>query len=105
MNANATAASIDDDDDDDDGPPALDFEAWATLSARLAQRKAPERAALLQSGKLNEEQWEHCDEHHRVVLNADLRRGDLDRASIYGAKCAEEQARRTAEKAELAAAG
>jgi len=83
---------------------ALDFDAWAGLSARLLHQDVDERIDILDADGLTLEDWARCDEHHAMALAQDVAKGRMERAESYGRKCAAEMARRRREEAEKAPA-
>jgi hypothetical protein len=83
-------------DADEVAGPALEFEAWADISARLLNLPDDERARILESAKVELEVWSQSDAYYSDVIAADVQRGDVTRASAYGARCAVEMARRKA---------
>src|SRR5258706_10860453 len=78
---------------------ALAFEGWADLSARLMGLGQEERLDILDAREVDVEDWTRCDEHYCLALAGDVARGVMDRAKIYGLKCATEIERRKTEGA------
>ncbi len=74
--------------------PALTFEAWADLSARLSGLDEEARLDLLDEREIDVEDWTQWDQHFAISLAADVARGHLERAVTYGKKCAAELERR-----------
>ena len=76
--------------------PALTFEAWADLSARLSGLDEEDRLdQLLDEREIDVEDSDTMGPALRdLALAADVARGHLERAVDYGKKCAAELARR-----------
>ncbi|MBM4359057.1 MAG: hypothetical protein FJ096_13210 [Deltaproteobacteria bacterium] len=71
---------------------AHDFEAWASLAARLRVASAQERRMLLRDAGL-ETTWDATHEGWARTLNAEIAAGQLERPERYLARCAEEATR------------
>jgi len=80
----------------EDGPPALDFDAWAAMAARLLGLHAEERLEALQQHDIEPEEWDASDKYWAGLLAREIGAGDLGRAGRYARGCAEELARRRA---------
>ncbi|MBM4376136.1 MAG: hypothetical protein FJ095_13720 [Deltaproteobacteria bacterium] len=71
---------------------AEDFEAWASLAARLRVASTVERQTLLATAGLASS-WESLHEAWAAQLNAEIASGALERPNRYLALCAEQEAR------------
>lgn len=80
--------------DDSEKPPALAFDAWAELSARLVKREPEERLAVLDAAAIDADDWDGIDAYWVAALAAEIGRGVLVRAERYGQLCAQELLRR-----------
>ena len=72
----------------------LDFETWATMSARLLHLGPDERLEVLDQRGIDDTDWSRSDEHHTVALAAEVAAGRMGRAERYGRACAAELERR-----------
>ena len=78
----------------DDGELPLSFEACAELSARLLGLGQGERLQFLDEREVNPDDWQRCDRHYSLALADDIVRERMERADLYGSKCAAEIERR-----------
>lgn len=68
----------------------VDFEEWATASARLLRRSILDRAHVLREAGLSS-RWAEIDEHWYEVLVQDIDAGRLDRLDRYVVLCQRER--------------
>lgn len=80
-------------------PAAMDFDAWAVLSARLLKRSKEERREILRAAEIDAAAWERWDVHFNTLLSEDLSEDRAERPLRYGEICAAEMRRRKEEAA------
>lgn len=75
--------------------PALPFETWVQIAAKMLERSASQKLELLQNHNVKPEDWTPSDEHWTAILASDIAAGDFTRADVYALVCLEEmQARK-----------
>lgn len=87
------------------GDPGVPFDVWAEVSARLLRLAPDERADVLDALGVDQDAWTPADAHWTAALASDVAAGRTDRATQYGARCADELRRRRAAAPRTGAVG